>query len=98
MIHIYVKILPPNSSRWSTKAGRASQPLRAALEVATGASSDHLKMTAPSIPFISGHFSTLAFQGLLLESSEMQVPAGFKPREMALQVLILTNRNHHQDK
>ena len=38
------------------------------------------------------------FQGLLLESSEMQVHAGFKPRERALQVLILTKRNPHQDK
>ena len=72
---LHVKVLPPNSSRWSTKAGRASRPLRAALEVATEASGDHLKMTAPSIPFILGHFSTLDFQGLLLESSEMQVHA-----------------------
>ena len=98
LFHMYVKVLPPNSSRWSTKAGPAPRPLRAALEVATGATSDHLKMTAPSIPFILGHFSTLDFQGLLLESSEMQVHAGFKPRERALQVLILTKRNPHQDK
>ena len=37
------------------------------------------------------------FQGLLLESSEMQMHAGFEPRERALQVLILTKRNPHQD-
>ena len=53
MIHIYVKILPPNYSRWLTKAGLASRPLRAALEVATEACGDHLKMTAPSISFVS---------------------------------------------
>ena len=63
---LHVKVLPPNSSRWSTKAGRASRPLRAALEVATGAFGGHLKMTAPSIPFILGHFSTLAFSGAVI--------------------------------
>ena len=52
------------------------RPHRAALEVATEAKRQTcLKVTAPSIPFISGHFSTLDFQGLLLESSEMQVHA-----------------------
>ena len=66
MFPMYVKVFPPNSSSWSTKAGRVSRPLRAALEVATEPSGDQLKMTAPSIPFMSRYFSILSFSGAVI--------------------------------